>query len=195
MQDLHCINKAINNKFGPCNVAKHAATHCAPDCVTREHLMQICSSTNNAIATSSRLLCTFCFARGYCTETGVETCDLFSNDTVLQTTIFDLLYFMWMCQFLASCGSELAINWLSQTNLANHIHIQGQPIMCVCDLLNLFCLPSLSLFVGHISNNTIYYKQWQEEQNKQIRTSGKQYAHSSNVSLHPNTHSINETIG
>ena len=132
MQDLHCINKAINNKFGPCNVAKHAATHCAPDCVTREHLMQICSSTNNAIATSSRLLCACCFARGYCTETGVETCDLFSNDTVLQTTIFDLLYFMWMCQFLASCGSELAINLLSQTNLVKHIHIYKVSQSCVC---------------------------------------------------------------
>ena len=94
MQDLHYINKTIYNKFGPCNVAKRAATHCAPDSVTREHHMQICSFANNAIATSSRLLCGFCFARGYCAETEVETCDLFSNNTVLQATIFDLLYFM-----------------------------------------------------------------------------------------------------
>ena len=156
MQDLHCINKAINNKFGPCNVAKHAATHCAPDCVTREHLMQICSSTNNAIATSSRLLCACCFARGYCTETGVETCDLFSNDTVLQTTIFNLLYFMWMCQFLASCGSELAINLLSQTNLVKHIHIYKVSQSCVCVICWICSVFPLSLSLWAIFQTILY---------------------------------------
>jgi hypothetical protein len=153
MQDLHCLNKAINNKFGPCNVAKHATTHCAPDSVTREHHMQICSFTNNAIATSSRLLCAFCFARGYCTETGVETCDLFSNDTVLQTTIFDLQYIMWMCQFKASCGSELVIKSLSQTNLAKHIHIYKVSQLCVCVICWICSVFPLSLSVSHISNN------------------------------------------
>ena len=62
----------------------------------------------------------------------------------------------------------------------------------VCDLLNLFCIPSPPLCEPYFQQ--YQYKQWQEEQNKQIRVSGKQFAHSSNVSSHPNTHSINETM-
>ena len=158
MQDLHCINKAINKQVWTLQCCENMPQRTVRQIVsTREHLMQICSSTNNAIATSSRLLCACCFARGYCTETGVETCDLFSNDTVLQTTIFDLLYFMWMCQFLASCGSELAINLLSQTNLVKHIHIYKVSQSCVCVICWICSVFPLSLSLSLCGP---YFKQY-----------------------------------
>jgi hypothetical protein len=87
-----------------------------------------------------------------------------------------------------TCYKIPVTNKLGQT----YPYIQGQPIMCVCDLLNLFCIPSPPLCEPYFKQ--YQYKQWQEEQNKQIRVSGKQFAHSSNVSSHPNTHSINETM-
>ena len=59
-----------------------------------------------------------------------------------------ILGFMW----LRTCHKFAVTNKLGQT----YPYIQGQPIMCVCDLLNLFCLPSLSLSLWAIFQTILY---------------------------------------